>query len=704
VLVLRGQGGIGKTSLAVKLMEACGIEPLTLAPSESCAYDNALFFKVGDSDGFDALVASFLNAFGLGESHDQNTTPAQTIARILARFQQERWLVVIDNLESLMEKDYAYVKSADVSTLLNSFATVVHQSQIVITSRKFPDDLNDRRGRSFDIGVVADRLIPGISTDASIELLEKLKAKDSPADLKWMAERVGGNVFILKCLAHYSIQKPGILRKKPELVTQEAKPIVLAQWELQGVPAQELLQRMCVLRMAMNIPALTTLRLLKSNSTAIASTPEAVAATEDLLTGLVKSDLVQDLYDELLCESRYILHPLMAETLQDIFAADLGQLWKYSARLYSSFDLPENEKFLSFEDMRFVLEKLHFYWLLGQDRRGVMKMVVSDILPKLKKWCYWDLSEEWVNKCLEVQTESTELEDRAGIATSWSHLGDIARKRGYYTKAKEFFRQSLSIRTELNNRAGMATSLNQLGDIARLRGDYTEAEELYNESLTIVTELNNRARIATSWSHLGDIAFLRGGYTEAEKLYNESLSIRTELNNRSGMATSLNQLGDIARKRGDYTEAEKLFQESLSIRTELNNRTGMANSLCLLGDIARKRGDYTEAEELYNKSLTIVTELNHRERIAVCWGCLGENELEKGANLTAAEEWLSKALFVMKELYRPEKIAELHWDFARLYQARGDELIAQDYYKTSHKLYTEIGAKGKLEAIESEWH
>jgi DNA-binding CsgD family transcriptional regulator len=40
VLVLFGQGGIGKTSLAVKLMVACGVDPLASMLPDTCTYNN----------------------------------------------------------------------------------------------------------------------------------------------------------------------------------------------------------------------------------------------------------------------------------------------------------------------------------------------------------------------------------------------------------------------------------------------------------------------------------------------------------------------------------------------------------------------------------------------------------------------------------------------------------------------------------------
>ena len=88
--------------------------------------------------------------------------------------------------------------------------------------------------------------------------------------------------------------------------------------------------------------------------------------------------------------------------------------------------------------------------------------------------------------------------------------------------------------------------------------------------------------------------------------------------------------------------------------------------------------------------------------MAAIWGCLGENELERG-ELKKAETWLTKALPVMKELQIPEQIAELNWNLARLYRAKGDEQTAQEHYAISHALYTKLGAKGDLEKIENEW-
>jgi tetratricopeptide (TPR) repeat protein len=311
----------------------------------------------------------------------------------------------------------------------------------------------------------------------------------------------------------------------------------------------------------------------------------------------------------------------------------------------------------------------------------------------------WTEAEALYLECLKIETE---LGDRAGMATSWGVLGDIARNRGDYDKAEALYNQSLKIETELGDRAGMATSWGVLGDIARNRGDYDKAEALYNQSLKVRTEIGDRAGMASSWGVLGDIARNRGNYDEAERLYHQSLTVRTELGDRAGMASSWGVLGDIAHNRGNYDEAERLYNQSLTVQTELGDRAGMASSWGVLGDIARNRGDYDKAEALYNQSLTVRTELGDRAGMASSWGSLGENELGRG-NLEAAEIWLKKALTVMEDIQMTDYIAEVNWCLAQIYRAKGDEPQAQQYYSIAHDLFTTLGAKGDLERIEKEW-
>ncbi len=708
VLVLHGQGGIGKTSLAAKLMAACGVDRSSSILPATCLYDNALYCEVSEADNFDSLVAKFLTAFGMSADRE-GATPAQVIELILTRLHQERWLVTIDNLESLMEPDSSKSKSPDVGDLLNSLAYGGHNSQIIITSRKYPDDLHDRQGNASLPGEVRDVLVKGISDAETIQLLRNLGMQDSEKDLAWIAERVKGNVLVINLLSKLYAHKPGQLSQEPEWLTDEATPIVKKQWESQNAAAQDLLERMCVLRIEMDLEALTTLRLLQADGGKMEFTKKAKKATKGLLDGLVKCGLVEENYDRSAKKSYYTLHRLIAETLQAIFEKDLEQLWRYAARMYGSIDRPA--EYLCLEDLQFLWEEAHFHWesRFHRESRSIetgerlISIVINDLLPKLKMWCHWDLEELWLTRILAIVTQS---DNQEWIATYLGLLGYNARSRSDYDKAEELYNEALDIWTQLGNRAKMAATWILLGDTAFYRNrDYDKAEDLYNKALDVYTQLGDREGMATSWSALGKISHFRDlDYDKAEDLYNKALTVYTQSNNREGMAASWCVLGDIYHKRDlNYDRAEELYNKALDFWTRLGNRARMAIYWGLLGDISHERDrDYDKAEDLYNKALDVWTRLGNRERMANSLISLGKNELMRG-DLGAAEIWLKKALSAEEDLQMTWHIAMINFWLAQLYRARDNEEKAQQYYAISHALYTKLSAKGHLEIIEQEW-
>jgi tetratricopeptide (TPR) repeat protein len=344
---------------------------------------------------------------------------------------------------------------------------------IVITSRKVPADLEERRGNQIDTSIIRIQPVEGISKADSVVLLEDLGAKDHQVDLDWIADRVGGNILLLRLLADYSSKYPGRLPKQPELVTDEAKPIVRLQLEAQSSAAQNLLKRMCVLRIGMDAKALTILRLFSTIKNPFSSKKEAEKQTEALLKALVNSGLVEETYNSSTRESEYKLHSLIAEILQEIFKKEEKQLWLYAAKLYNSIKPPKELRSLA--DWKFGLEKLHFWWLLG-DRGKVIRIVIRSLLPSLGQWSYWGLQQEWCDRILPY-TEGSNY--RYCLQT----LGGVCVNTGKWAEAEDYLQQSLTHAEQADDRAGMASSWVMLGAVANKQGDYDRAEAFCKKSL-----------------------------------------------------------------------------------------------------------------------------------------------------------------------------------------------------------------------------
>jgi hypothetical protein len=354
VLAIIGQGGIGKTSLSVKLMEALGVNLSGRTLAADSPYDGALYFKVQKGTSFDD-VAEFLLSEGLRiQTPEALKTADEKIAKIIAGFAQTRFLLVLDNLEDILHPaKHSQARksiSPDWGKLLNALVYNQHQSQTILTCREVPADLGDARSKKATINrklVQVEKLL-GVDTEASVEILKEYGLRDSEEDLQWIAERVKGHILVLEMLGNNYADEPGKLRKRPELVTDEVEVILTEQLARQSEAACDLLCRMCILRAQIDVRGLTFLRLYTDeweqdnrlmtaaeSSKAVEILDEDIRSTEQIIEQLVNSSLVQTRYDEEKCESFYDLHRVTADFVRKQYNK-LPELFKRVDKFYQS--------------------------------------------------------------------------------------------------------------------------------------------------------------------------------------------------------------------------------------------------------------------------------------------------------------------------------------------------------------------------------
>lgn len=643
VLAIIGQGGMGKTSLAVKLAEALGVnwQKSVSQKGESLPggdYECEMYFEAKEGTSFDD-VAGFLLSEGLGiQAVEVLKTADEKIAKIMAGLQQTRCLLVLDNLESILHPAVeagnpdclaaAQVHRAispDWGKLLNALVYQRHQSQTILTSREVPADLAHTRypGLAPDSELVHIEVLQGVDLAAGVEILRQRRLTDKLADLQWISQRVEGHVFLLTQLAAIGKGKPGYLRKHPELVTKNAEPMLREQLARQSEAARDLLRRMCVLRVPIDVRGLTFLRLYTDDFekdprfelAAIFEKPaeftEAeISETESILQRLVGASLVQSRYDEEKCEDFYDLHRVIEEFLQGEYRDEMPKLLKSVYKFYCTGKNVNNPQ--SLEDLQAVLEAQHFALRLGNYREAYYLIPYKYLIM----WGYWNLS-----------------------------------------------------------------------------------KELYEQILPYVKD----ERRSYCLIILGGIHRNFGNWDLAQKYLQDALAIAEKENNKMSIATSLGMFGDIERNRGNWDEAEKLYRQSLALRTEFCDREGMATSWALLGDIEQNRGNWDETEKLYRQSLEMMTELGDCEGMATSIASLGENEFARG-NLDTAEQLLTEALGKMEKLGMTWDIAKVNYDLARLERKRGHTEVAQQHYDTAHQIFQQLGAAKDLERIDREWH
>ncbi|HEY9828445.1 MAG TPA: tetratricopeptide repeat protein, partial [Stenomitos sp.] len=285
---------------------------------------------------------------------------------------------------------------------------------------------------------------------------------------------------------------------------------------------------------------------------------------------------------------------------------------------------------------------------------------------------------------------SSQIGDRNGEASSLGNLGNVYNALGDYVKAIDYYKQSLAIQSELQARKGVAISLNNLGIVYDSLGDYAKAIDYYEQSLAIFRKIGDRNGEASSVGNLGNTYNALGDYTKAIDCHEQSLAIQYELGDRKGVAVSLNNLGNASLCLGDYVKASSYYEQSLTITTEIGDRNGLASALSSLGTVYDSRGDYVQAICYYERSLAIRHEIGDRKGVAVSLGNLGNASNALG-DYTKAIDCHEQSLAIRHEIGDRKGLAVSLNNLGTVYDSLGDYTKASDYYEQSLAIFREIG-------------
>ncbi|HYP25419.1 MAG TPA: tetratricopeptide repeat protein [Blastocatellia bacterium] len=249
----------------------------------------------------------------------------------------------------------------------------------------------------------------------------------------------------------------------------------------------------------------------------------------------------------------------------------------------------------------------------------MVKIVAWQLNSVLYLRGYWDEVTRYGEQALEAARNSQSEEQVALFA---HNLAMAYQDRGELDKARRLYTESIEISKKLGNQSGIAITLHELGRLAQDQGEVNEARRLYNESIEISKKLGSQRGIASTLNELGRLAQAQGKLDEARKLYNESLGINRQFDNWSIIAITLHNLATIAQVQGDFGQARRLYDESLDISKRLGDPGNIALMLYNMGTLIEAEGNREEAARLFSEALRIFEKLrspyaeNARESLA----------------------------------------------------------------------------------------
>ncbi|MGI8499704.1 MAG: tetratricopeptide repeat protein [Hassallia sp.] len=655
---ITGTGGYGKSSLVARVYAAQSFEKQVWATF---------------SQNYPFAVWGRWLLEKLGKATPEKE--ADLLTAVCNNLQTGRYLLVLDNLETLLEANGEWHDKTYYDFLLRWLSSHT-ESVILVTSREQPqlppNTLNYCRWLP----------LKGLSTDAGVALLEDLDIQGADAQVREFVKQADGHPLLIKLVAGVLHADEGDVVDISALRQNIFEILGLHRYESEASigkildasiarltpKLQKLLFNLSVYRPAFNATA------------AAALLPEQEVTQADL-RGLVKRSLLQ----ENKLESGWVFkfQPLILAYLKQQ-AGDLTEVHERGIAYYQSI---AKESWQTIKDITPQLEIFHHHCELKQYNQACNILNLCHNFLHLRG--YYTTIIELCSR-LEKEWQPSNQDKNSEFAYILTYLGSAYNCLGKYQQVIDYYRQSLAIFIEIGDRNGEAASLNNLGIAYNSLGQYQKAIDYHQQSLAIFREIGDRNGEGGSLCNLGNAFSSLGKYNQAIDYFQQALIVLRETDHREFQANSLNSLGSAYNYLGEYEQAIDYYQQSLAIIREIGDRKGEAVSLNNLGNAYDSLGQNQIAIDYYQQSLAIIREIGDRNGEAISLNNLGSAYNSLGQNQIAIN-YYQQSLAIKRDIGdRKGEAASLN-NLGNAYDSLGQNQIAIDYYQQSLAITREIG-------------
>ncbi|MEH2273047.1 MAG: tetratricopeptide repeat protein, partial [Nostoc sp.] len=568
---IEGIGGTGKSMLAAKIY------------NEIEGFPKRFWADVSYGAGFSDLARQVLSEFGFRVPEEE----AQLMQALVKCLQSGQYLLIIDNLESLLQPDRQW-GSQFYSDFFNAWVEYGGNSKVIVTTRERPE-----------LPKFTWLPLKGLQVPEGIALLTELGIR---GDLEDFVELVDGHPLLLRLVAdllkeEYP-QDPDLrqladlgLRNLQQLLTD---PKVIGQHRRPNVGMVLVLdasfERLSELQKALLLN-ISVYRGAVDSTAALAVLPgSSETEIEGELRNLIKRSL---LLEKLNGKRRYEFQPVVLEYAR-YKAGNQTEAHQQAINYYLLNVKPA--PWQTKEDIKEYLEIFyHKYQLENYDSAFDILNTCNDFL-RLRGF-YTEQVDLWGQ--LIAAWEKTGERENSKYWVALTSLGHAYDYLGQYQQAIEFQQQSLEIAREIgaHDRFEEAISLGNLGLIYNSVGQYQQAVEFHQKALEIARKTGTPDVEANSLGHLGLAYRSLGQYQQAIEFYQQQLKITKEIGDRNGEGRSLGDLGNAYQFIGQYQQAIEFYQQQLKITKEIGDRNDEGYSLGNLGNVYNSLGQYQRAIE-----------------------------------------------------------------------------------------------------------
>lgn len=303
---------------------------------------------------------------------------------------------------------------------------------------------------------------------------------------------------------------------------------------------------------------------------------------------------------------------------------------------------------------------------------------------------------EYLEKALALARENGDKKNEE----AW--LGDLGNRcvnLGEIRKAIKYYDNALAIDREIGDRRGEGIDLNNLGRAYYALGEIRKAIEFHEQALAIAREIGAQKSEATDLCNIGIMYAHLAETHKSIKYLEQALTISREIGDIQCDGIILDNLGLDYANLGETHRAIEYHEQALQISREIGDRRAEGADLDNLGNAYFNLGETRKAIEFHEHALAITLEIGDKLNESECLCKLGKAYLDtEEADRTI--EYCTKSLDIARKIEYRKFEGEDLCTLGKAFTAQGDLQKALDHCDQALKIFKDIEyPKGEAEAL-----
>jgi signal transduction histidine kinase/uncharacterized protein HemY len=313
--------------------------------------------------------------------------------------------------------------------------------------------------------------------------------------------------------------------------------------------------------------------------------------------------------------------------------------------LMSKSDSKNKKKYvtLSTKTLERVSSKQQEYSQSVETLKADLKTTTTDtvrinILNRIASSYFYTNPKEGITFGEAALNLATKINWKKGIALANDHLGVCQWVLTDYTKALNYFYQSLTVYEDLKDLNGISGALNNLGLVNVEIKNYKQAFIYFDKAYEINKKTDNKILMVYNLNNIAVAYYEQKKYTKALEYYNKSKELNISMYDSNGLGYCYSKIGKIYSDQKNYTKSLYYLNEALKSYDKgqtynIGNtfiEIGISYYKMALENPNNKKELLVQSVQYLNNAVNLFAETGILDRLSICYFELYKATKEQG--------------------------------------------------------------------------